>query len=100
MDLADSDTFLFIRRGILQFIIVKPTLALVIMALKPWGLYSDGDISWHASYVYIIFFYNSSVSWCLYCLGMFYYTCNKDLAPYRPFPKFLCVKSIIFLTFW
>jgi hypothetical protein len=31
---------------------------------------------------------------------MFYHSCAKDLKPYRPIPKFICVKSIIFLTFW
>jgi Organic solute transporter Ostalpha len=63
-------------------------------------MYEDGYFAWDSSYVYLIIAYNISVGWCLYCLAMFYFTCSKDLKPYRPFPKFVCVKSIIFLTFW
>lgn len=36
----------------------------------------------------------------MYSLILFYYTCKKDLESYRPLPKFICVKMIIFLTFW
>ncbi|RKO91525.1 organic solute transporter Ostalpha-domain-containing protein [Blyttiomyces helicus] len=100
MDMSDPAAFLFIRRGVLQFIICKPILSIAIMALKLSGQYEEGYIAIDSSYLWISFFYNLTVCWAMYCLVLFYVQCAKDLAQYRPMPKFICIKAIIFLTFW
>ncbi|KAI8915830.1 organic solute transporter Ostalpha-domain-containing protein [Gorgonomyces haynaldii] len=100
LDLGDPSSFLFIRKGVLQFIVLKPLLAIAIMILKANNLYEDGYFAWDNAYGYITLIYNLSVCWSMYCLVMFYFQCSRDLKPYRPLPKFICVKSIIFLTFW
>ncbi|KAH6559737.1 hypothetical protein BASA50_000810 [Batrachochytrium salamandrivorans] len=100
MDISDPDTFLFLRRGVLQFVVIKPALAILIMVLKVFGQYEEGFISWESSYLYLSFAYNISVCWSMYCLVLFYIQCSHDLQPCRPMPKFICVKAIIFLTFW
>ncbi|KAI9264996.1 organic solute transporter Ostalpha-domain-containing protein [Phascolomyces articulosus] len=97
---GDPYTFLFVKRGILQFVYVKPILAILTMILKVTGNYQEGEISWSSSYVYLTFFYNLSVSLTLWCLMVFFYATKKDLTGFRPFPKFLCVKAIIFFSFW
>ena len=89
-----------IRRGILQFVVLKPFLAVFILILKMADLYHEGYISWTSSYMWISLSYNISICLCMYCLVLFYMQCQQDLAPYRPFPKFICVKLIILLTFW
>lgn len=33
-------------------------------------------------------------------LAMFWVATHNDLQPFRPMPKFLCVKGIIFFSFW
>ncbi|KAK6099191.1 hypothetical protein MT418_8444 [Batrachochytrium dendrobatidis] len=100
MDMSDPQTFLFIRRGVLQFVILKPLLAILIMILKVSGRYEEGYVAWESSYLYLSFAYNLSVCCSMYCLVLFYVQCSNDLEPYRPMPKFICVKAIIFLTFW
>nr|KAJ3420877.1 hypothetical protein HK105_005048 [Polyrhizophydium stewartii] len=81
--MSDPDTFLFVRRGVLQFVILKPLLAVLIMILKVAGLYEEGYVAWGSSYVYLSFAYNLSVCWSMYCLVLFYVQCSRDLKPYR-----------------
>ncbi|RKO96399.1 hypothetical protein CAUPRSCDRAFT_306, partial [Caulochytrium protostelioides] len=100
MNMANGETFLFIRRGILQFVIVKPVLAVLAMWCKVAGIYREGEVSLASPAFWLSAFYNISVCWSLYCLVQFYLQCEKDLKPYRPLPKFICVKIIIFLTYW
>lgn len=97
---GDPYTFLFVKRGILQFVYVKPVLAIITMALKATNYYREGDFGLTSSYFWITFVYNLSVSFCLWCLMVFFYATKKDLVSFRPLPKFLCVKAIIFFSFW
>lgn len=36
----------------------------------------------------------------LYFLVLFYMVTEDHLQPYKPLPKFLCIKAIIFFSFW
>ncbi|TPX31951.1 hypothetical protein SmJEL517_g04848 [Synchytrium microbalum] len=100
LDVSNPQTFLLIRRGVLQFVLIKPVLALLILLLKISDSYHEGYISWTSAYMWISLIYNMSVCTAMYFLIMFYYICSKDLQPYRPLPKFICIKAIIFFSFW
>lgn len=93
-------SFLKVKQGVLQFVILKPLIGILIMFLKVWNMYDEGYIAWSSAYLWMSLLYNISVCIALYCLVLFYQQCAKDLKPYRPIPKFICVKSIVFLTFW
>ncbi|KAI8087800.1 organic solute transporter Ostalpha-domain-containing protein [Gilbertella persicaria] len=97
---GDPYTFLFVKRGILQFVYVKPVLAIITMVLKATGNYHEGEFTLKSAYFYLTFFYNISVCLSLWCLMVFFYATKKDLTSFRPLPKFLCVKAIIFFSFW
>lgn len=36
----------------------------------------------------------------MYFLVLFYTVTKEELAPYNPVPKFLCIKAVIFFSFW
>ncbi|GAA5976298.1 hypothetical protein JCM5350_001410 [Sporobolomyces pararoseus] len=100
MDASDPFTFLGLKRGILQYVQIKPLLAFVTVVLKATGTYKDGSLQADSGYTYVSIAYNLSVSISLYALAMFWVATHDDLKPFRPMPKFLCVKGIIFFSFW
>ncbi|KAA1477820.1 DUF300-domain-containing protein [Dentipellis sp. KUC8613] len=100
MDISDPYTFLFLKRGILQYVQVKPILAVATLILKAAGKYNEGSFRANSGYLYVSIIYNTSICLSLYCLAMFWLCINDDLKPFRPMPKFLCVKGILFFSFW
>lgn len=100
MDASDPYTFLALKRGVLQYVQVKPVLAVATLILKAAGKYQEGKISPKNGYTWVSFTYNVSVFLSLYCLGMFWKCLNDDLKPFRVTSKFLCIKGIIFFSFW
>ncbi|KAF9456225.1 organic solute transporter Ostalpha-domain-containing protein [Collybia nuda] len=100
IDVSDPYTFLFLKRGILQYVQVKPILAAATLILKACGKFNEGDFRANSGYLYVSIVYNTSICLSLYCLAMFWLFVNEDLKPFRPVPKFLCVKGILFFSFW
>ncbi|KAK9749761.1 hypothetical protein RND81_02G148300 [Saponaria officinalis] len=93
----------FIRRckqGCLQFVILKPILVAVTFILYSKGKYEDGDFSANQSYLYITIIYTISYTVALYALVLFYVACRDLLQPFNPVPKFVLIKSVVFLTYW
>lgn len=93
----------FIRRckqGCLQFVFLKPALAAVTLILYAKGKYADGNFSPNQSYLYLTIIYTVSYSMALYALALFYVACRDLLQPFNPVPKFIIIKSVVFLTYW
>ena len=100
VDISDPHTFLAIKRGILQYVWVKPLLAIATVIMKATGTYQEGYIGLNSGYFWSGLIYNVSIAICLYALAMFWVCMSDDLQPFRPMPKFLCVKGIIFASWW
>eukprot|EP00262_Sarcandra_glabra_P021072 TRINITY_DN8682_c0_g1_i1.p1 TRINITY_DN8682_c0_g1~~TRINITY_DN8682_c0_g1_i1.p1 ORF type:complete len:430 (+),score=45.57 TRINITY_DN8682_c0_g1_i1:341-1630(+) len=93
----------FIRRckqGCLQFVILKPILVSATFVLYAKGKYEDGNFSAKQSYLYVTIIYTISYSLALYALALFYVACRDLLRPFNPVPKFIMIKSVVFLTYW
>lgn len=93
----------FIRRckqGCLQFVILKPILVAVTFILYAKGKYEDGNFSAMQSYLYLTIIYTISYTVALYALVLFYAACRDLLRPFNPVPKFILIKSVVFLTYW
>jgi len=89
-----------VKRGALQFVLVKPILAALTLVLYSTGHYVEGDWSPSSSYLWITIVYNITYTVALYALLLFYMGTHELLVPFRPLLKFALVKSVIFLTFW
>lgn len=88
------------KRGILQYAWLKPILAAITIILRATGAYQEGFITLTSGYLWIGIIYNISVTLSLYSLAMFWVCTHNDLKPFRPVPKFLCIKLIIFASYW
>jgi len=63
-------------------------------------MYNEGSFSFSDSYIYIALINNISISISMYCLALFYLGFEDDLQPFRPFLKFLCIKFVLFFSYW
>ncbi|XP_067647049.1 transmembrane protein 184B isoform X1 [Eurosta solidaginis] len=90
----------FCKQATLQFCLVKPLVAFIIIFLQVFGHYHDGDWSANGGYIYITVIYNISVTLALYGLYLFYFATRDLLTPFEPVLKFCTIKSVIFLSFW
>jgi len=90
----------FCKQATLQFCLVKPVMAFIIIFLQSSGHYHDGDWSANTGYIYITIIYNVSVSLALYGLYLFYFATRDLLTPFDPVLKFCTIKLVIFMSFW
>ena len=96
--------FRIIKVGILQFMLVKPLTAITTFVLAHFH-----RLHWSPFHVFealttphavLVFTDNVSICVSLYCLVCFCVALMRDLAPYRPVAKFICLKGILFASYW
>lgn len=100
VDISDPTSFLIIKRGILQYVWLKPFLCFGTILTEITGYYNVNRVNVESIYLWLMIFYNFSVTMSLYCLAMFWKILWNDLKPFNPVGKFLCVKLIIFASYW
>jgi hypothetical protein len=63
--------------------------------------YGEGELLNPAKgYMYITIVGNLSQIWAMYCLMHFYHELHDSLSGLKPLPKLLCIKAVVFFTFW
>lgn len=88
------------RKGVANYVVVRPLVTVAALVTDRFGLYGRGSLSPGTAYPYLAFLTNCSQMWALYCLVMFFRAFRRELDPIRPLAKFLCIKAVVFLTFW
>eukprot|EP01083_Nonionella_stella_P031391 85967_1 len=97
--------------GVLQYCFVQPLMAIItfILHISHCHCYGEGEFSYKVGYPYIAFIRSASQTWAIYCLVLFYLALKKQPAEsegyqlfitIRPIPKFLCIKGVVFFTYW
>jgi hypothetical protein len=82
-------------RGVLQFVIIKPLIAIIDIAMLSSGLYFN--TIWEVVTAVI---YNLSYTVALYSLFLFYVATKQVIEKFKPVSKFIAVKIIIFATYY
>lgn len=85
----------------MQFVLVRPLTSLASFVVDML----DEDTSmptWDPRFprFWIVMIQNISVFCAFSGLLKFYHACHEDIEWCRPWPKFLCIKGVVFMTFW
>ncbi|GAB1601728.1 transmembrane protein 184C-like [Argonauta hians] len=88
------------KHGVLQYTIIRPTTTVLALITELFGKYDEGEFNEDSAWPYLVFINNASQVWAMYNLILFYKAVKEELRPINPIPKFLCVKAVVFLSFW
>lgn len=98
----DLDTAFYLRckRWVLQCALIKPVTSFIALVGSPLGIYNEGNFALGNVYTYTCIILNISLTYALYYLVLFEVELEKELFYAQTFLKFLCVKSIVFFSYW
>ncbi|XP_050101134.1 transmembrane protein 184C [Anopheles aquasalis] len=88
------------KHGILQYTVVRPLTTVIACICQIKHVYGEGQFRASVAFPYLVFVNNCTQSIAMYCLIMFYRATREELRPMRPLPKFLCIKAVIFFSFF
>lgn len=77
-----------------QFVIIRPVCSILMIALQIIGVYPSW-LNWTFTIILNVSFYVA-----MYSLVSFYHVFDKELKPHKPLAKFICMKGVVFFSFW
>jgi hypothetical protein len=90
----------YFKIGLLQYTWINPICSGIAVVLNLVGLYANGSWQFNRGYPYITIIVNISQTLALYSLIAFYTNAKNELRPFKPLPKFIAIKLIVFFIFW
>uniref|UniRef100_A0A672KTN5 Transmembrane protein 184C-like n=1 Tax=Sinocyclocheilus grahami TaxID=75366 RepID=A0A672KTN5_SINGR len=88
------------KLGVLQYTVVRPVTTVIALICQLCGVYDEGNFSSKNAWTYLVIVNNLSQLFAMYCLVLFYKALREELSPIKPVGKFLCVKLVVFVSFW
>jgi len=88
-----------LKRLTLQYVIIRPSMAVLAIVLHSLRTYCPGNYSPYHGYIYVTAINFISVTVAMYALVQFYTVSKKDIKQFKPMSKMLSVKFVIFLSF-
>jgi Organic solute transporter Ostalpha len=95
-----ADFIFTCKRGVLQFVVLRPIITFISVICELSGVYGDGLFAINVAFPYIAAVNLVSQNVAMYCLVLFYKANYQELKPMRPLPKFLCIKAVVFFSFF
>jgi hypothetical protein len=90
----------YFKFALLQYTWINPICSAIAVILNLAGVYDNGVWKFNRGYLYITIIVNISQTIALYSLIAFYENAKEALKPFKPLPKFISVKLIVFFIFW
>ena len=89
----------------LQFVFFRPFTTTGMVLLKQFDYYGpiegvNSPTDYRSPQFWLTVIQNISIFVAFAGLLKFYHAVDEDLAWCRPWPKFLCIKGVVFMTFW
>uniref|UniRef100_A0A8C1B2X9 Transmembrane protein 184C n=1 Tax=Cyprinus carpio carpio TaxID=630221 RepID=A0A8C1B2X9_CYPCA len=88
------------KLGVLQYTVVRPVTTVIALICQLCDVYDEGNFSSKNAWTYLVIVNNLSQLFAMYCLVLFYKALREELSPIKPVGKFLCVKLVVFVSFW
>lgn len=86
--------------GVFQYCLIRVIFTFVAMITQLLHRYCESSLSPAFAHIWVMVFEAASVTVAMYCLIQFYIQLKTDLAEHKPFLKILCIKLVIFFSFW
>lgn len=97
---VSARTFRMWKLLLLQYMLLKPFVAVVAILLTPSGAFEETSWSFSNAHVYFVLILNVSVTLAFTTLVYFFVEYRDLLTPHQPMGKFAAVKAVVFLSFW
>ncbi|KAG8628933.1 hypothetical protein KVT40_002798 [Elsinoe batatas] len=86
--------------SVFQYCLIRVLFTIVSVVTQYFDRFCAESLSPEFAHIWVMVFEASSVTVAMFCLIQFYIQLKDDLAPHRPFLKVLCIKLVIFFSFW
>ncbi|EED95548.1 predicted protein, partial [Thalassiosira pseudonana CCMP1335] len=83
----------------MQFVLLRPLTAIGWLVSNQL-VEPKSFLDWTSPQIYIVIVTNLSIFFAFRGLVKFYHATRTYLAWCNPWPKFLCIKGVVFMTFW
>ena len=89
------------KAGVLNYVIIRPLTALIAFICESNGVYKEGELfNPAAAYPYLVAVNSWTQMGALYSLFLLFKAARSELDAIRPVAKFVCVKAVVFFSFW
>ncbi|KAJ2857150.1 hypothetical protein J3B02_001191 [Coemansia erecta] len=100
MNPAGRRTFVLLKWGILQYVVISPTNTLVTIITHANGVFCPDSMRPKYAHFWVAVIDFVSITVAMYALVSLYRVIKEDVKEQKPFLKFVAIKAIVFVTFW
>ncbi|KAJ1961827.1 hypothetical protein GGI12_003025 [Dipsacomyces acuminosporus] len=100
MNPAGRRTFVLLKWGIMQYVIISPTDTFITIITHARGVFCPDSMRPKYAHLWIAIIDFISISVAMYALVSLYRVIKEDIKQDKPLIKFLAIKAIVFITFW
>lgn len=86
--------------GVFQYCVIRVTFTIVSVITEVFGRYCEHSLNPAFAHIWVVCFEGASVTVAMFCLVQFYIQLKEKLGQYRPALKIICIKLVIFFSFW